>query len=262
MILAPSTNPLRILLLGGTTEAAALGRRLASSNNIVATLSLAGRTADPAASALAVRLGGFGGIDGLKDYLRRQKIDLLVDATHPFATRISANAVAACAITSTNLLAIERPQWTRLARDDWAEHETIDAAIAALPDEPQDVFSALGRQAINALCSAPRHRYLIRVVDDLELPSDLTNAKLVVSRGPFRAEDDAKLFEDHGIRFVLAKNAGGSATYSKIEAARKLGIKVHMVRRPALPPRTAVATADEALTWIVAHHQACSDLGV
>jgi precorrin-6A/cobalt-precorrin-6A reductase len=262
MILAPSTNPLRILLLGGTTEAAALGRHLARSNNIAATLSLAGRTADPAASALAVRVGGFGGIDGLADYLRRQQINLVVDATHPFATRISTNAASACATTGTNLIAIERPPWTRLAGDDWAEHETIDAAIAALPEEPQNVFSALGRQAINALRGAPRHRYLIRVVDDLELPSDLANAKLVVSRGPFQAQDDAKLFEDHGIRFVLAKNAGGSATYSKIEAARTLGIKVHMVRRPALPPRTAVATADEAFAWIVAHHQARSDLGV
>ncbi len=255
-------SPLRVLLLGGTTEATALAQRLASRSDVSATLSLAGRTANPAASALSLHVGGFGGADGLADYLRREKIDLLVDATHPFAANISCNAVAACAATETPLLAIERPPWARVPGDDWTEHESIAAAIAALPRKPQNIFSGLGRQSIDALRSAPQHRYLIRVVDAVEIPADLPNAKLVVSRGPFRAADDAKLFRDHDIGHVLAKNAGGSATYSKIEAARELDIIVHMVRRPALPARTTVATADEAVFWIAAHHRTRSDLGV
>ncbi len=262
MTTASQSGPLRILLLGGTTEATAIAARLASDASAEATLSLAGRTANPAASPLPVRIGGFGGFAGLAEYLRHERIDLLVDATHPFAARISTNAIAASNATGVSLLAIERPPWTPVAGDDWIEHESITAAIAALPDEPQNVFSGLGRQAIDALSSAPQHGYVIRVVDRLKIPADLPSAKLVAARGPFRTDDDTKLFEEHRIRYVLAKNAGGSAAYSKIEAARNLGIKVHMVRRPKLPPRTTVSSVDEALAWIATHHRFRSDLGV
>lgn len=253
---------LRILLLGGTSEASTLCASLAEHPGIAATLSLAGRTARPAASALPVRIGGFGGAEGLAGYLRRERIDLLIDATHPFAAHISANAVAASAATGTELLAIERPPWTRVAGDDWVEHESIAAAVAALPAEPQDVFSGLGRQAIDALKLAPQHRYVIRVVDALEPPAGLPNATVVVSRGPFRTEDDMNLFRKHGIRRILAKNAGGRAAYAKIEAARNLGLRVDMVRRPPVPARKTVASADEAMAWIEAHHFPRSVLGV
>ncbi|WP_372640567.1 cobalt-precorrin-6A reductase [Hyphomicrobium sp.] len=255
-------SPLRILLLGGTTEATALATHLARVDGVQATLSLAGRTANPAASAFSVRIGGFGGVEGLANHLQREKIDLLVDATHPFAARISANAIAASIETGVPLLAVERPPWTQVDGDDWIEHDGIEAAISALPHKPQDVFSGLGRQAIDALRRAPHHRYLIRVVDPIELPANLAHAKIITARGPFHTEDDIKIFTEHRIRYVLAKNAGGSAAYSKIEAARKLGITVHMVRRPALGPRPTVATSDEALNWIEALHRTRSDLGV
>ncbi|MBS0232694.1 MAG: cobalt-precorrin-6A reductase [Proteobacteria bacterium] len=261
MTAAPGRR-LRILLLGGTTEASALAERLARDAGIAATLSLAGRTANPAAAALSVRVGGFGGAEGLADYLRRENIDLLLDATHPFAARISANAIAATTASGISLLAIERPPWMRVPGDDWIEYDRVAEAVSALPDEPQHVFSALGRQAIDALRIAPHHRYVIRVVDPLELPKELAHASLITARGPFRTEDDANLFEDHNIRYVLAKNAGGSAAYAKIEAARRLGIKVHMVRRPALPPRTTVPSVDDALRWIADYHRSRSDLGV
>lgn len=255
-------NPLRILLLGGTTEATALAERLARADTIKATLSLAGRTTSPAQSALPTRVGGFGGAEGLAAHLQREKIDLLIDATHPFAARISANAAIACKAIGIPLLAIERSPWTPVEGDNWLEHDSIDAAIAALPDEPQDVFSGLGRQAIDALRRAPHHRYLIRAVDPVELPCDLRQAELITARGPFRTGEDARLFADYNIRYVLAKNAGGAATYSKIEAARQLGITVHMVRRPALPTRATVASVDAAMNWIKAHHRSRSDLGV
>ncbi len=259
---ATSDSPLRILLLGGATEATSLADRLAREKSIDATLSLAGRTANPAASPLPIRVGGFGGIAGLADYLRRENIDLLVDATHPFAAQISNNAVAASFETNIPLLAIERPPWTRINGDDWDEHESIEAAIAALPDEPQNVFSGLGRQAIPALAAAPQHRYVIRVVDAIEPPTSLPHATIVAARGPFQTDDDVGLFSQHGIRQVLAKNAGGSAAYSKIEAARTLGIKVHMVRRPEIPSRMTATSVEEAMTWIMAHRQRRSERGV
>jgi precorrin-6A/cobalt-precorrin-6A reductase len=262
MTTATPDRPLHILLLGGTTEASSLAGRLAQDASVEATLSLAGRTANPAASPLPTRIGGFGGIEGLTDYLRQERIDLFVDATHPFAANISTNAIAASAATGVPLLAIERPPWAPVAGDNWVEHESIAEAVAALPEEPQDVFSGLGRQAIDALRSAPQHRYVIRVVDQIEIPGGLPHARFIAARGPFRTDDDTKLFEEHGIRYVLAKNAGGSAAYSKIEAARDLGIKVHMVRRPTMAARTTVPSVDEALSWIAAHHRSRSDRGV
>jgi precorrin-6A/cobalt-precorrin-6A reductase len=255
-------SPCRILLLGGTSEATSVAQRLAGENGISAILSLAGRTANPVASPLPVRIGGFGGVDGLTEYLARESIDLVVDATHPFAARISNNAIAASSAAHVPLLAIERPPWTPAVGDDWNEYDSIDAAIAALPAAPQDVFSGLGRQAIAALRAAPQHRYVIRVVDASEPPASLPHATIVAARGPFRTEDDLELFRKHRISHVLAKNAGGSGAYSKIEAARMLGIKVHMIRRPAIASRLTVASIEDALAWIKAHHQRRSERGV
>jgi precorrin-6A/cobalt-precorrin-6A reductase len=259
---AKPDSSLRILLLGGTSEAASLADRLSRERNVLATLSLAGRTAHPVMSPLATRVGGFSGIEGLIDYLKRERVDLLIDATHPFAARMSRNAIAASTEARIPLLAIERPPWTPISGDDWDEHETIDDAIAALPVTPQNVFSGLGRQSIDALCKAPQHRYVIRVVDRIEPPLNLPRATIIAARGPFRTEDDIKLFEHHGTQFVLAKNSGGSAAYSKIEAARLLGIKVHMIRRPAIAPRLTVASVEDAMTWIAVNHRGRSDRGV
>jgi precorrin-6A/cobalt-precorrin-6A reductase len=262
MATAMLDNPLRILLLGGTTEATSLAGRLARTKHFDTTLSLAGRTANPVESVVPTRTGGFGGAEGLAAYLKKAKIGLLIDATHPFAARISTNALSATKETGVPLVAVERPPWTPVEGDDWIEHESVDDAIAALPREPQDVFSALGRQAIDALRRAAQHRYLIRVVDEVELPCDLFHSEVISARGPFRTGEDARLFADYNIRYVLAKNAGGTATYSKIEAARQLGITVHMVRRPTRLARTTVASADEAMRWIETHHLTRSDLGV
>ncbi len=160
-MMAMNERPLRVLLLGGTSEAARLAERLASTPRIAATLSLAGRTVNPAASPLAVRTGGFGGVSGLVEYLTRERIDLVIDATHPFAAQISNNAIVAAAATGVSLLAVERPKWGKAIDDDWDEHATIEAAIAALPEAPQRIFSALGRSSLAALCrrsAASLHR--------------------------------------------------------------------------------------------------------
>jgi precorrin-6A/cobalt-precorrin-6A reductase len=252
---AITNQPLKILLLGGTSEAVIAARHLATMQGIAATLSLAGRTNKAAPSPLPVRIGGFGGIAGLIDYLMRETIDVVLDATHPFAPQISGNAIAACAEANVPLLAIERRPWKSIAGDDWRKHRDVEAAIAALPDAPLSVFSALGRSAIPKLIAKPQHRYVIRVVDPIELPRELTHATVITARGPFRTDDDIALFSEHRVAAVLAKNSGGDAAYSKIEAARRLHLPVYIVARPAIAERQSVATISEALAWI-AHHQA------
>ena len=260
-MMAMNERPLRVLLLGGTSEAARLAERLASAPAIAATLSLAGRTINPAASPLPVRTGGFGGVSGLTEYLTRENIALVVDATHPFAAQISNNAIAATAATGVSLLAVERPEWGKAIDDNWDEHATIEAAIAALPEAPQRIFSALGWSSLGALCAAPQHHYVIRVVDPITPPPGL-HATIITARGPFRTEDDAALFRQHGTQCLLAKNSGGSAAYAKIEAARKLGLKVHMVRRPMIEARPTVNSVDEAMAWITKHHSPRAKRGV
>jgi precorrin-6A/cobalt-precorrin-6A reductase len=255
-------KPLKILLLGGTSEAQHLAKRLAQLSGITATMSLAGRTRNAAPSPLPALIGGFGGIDGLADYLMRETIGLVVDATHPFAVQISNNAVAACGKTNVPLLAIERPPWKKEMGDDWREHPTVEEAVAALPDTPTTVFSALGRSSVPLLCERPQHRYLIRVVDPILPPPELPNAIFISSRGPFRTEDDVSLFREHKVSCLLAKNSGGDAAYAKIEAARRLRLPVHMVNRPKIAERHAVLTVDEAMTWIARHHSALTERGV
>jgi precorrin-6A/cobalt-precorrin-6A reductase len=255
-------KPLKILLLGGTSEAAALAKRLVAVPGIVATLSLAGRTRNAVSGPLPMRVGGFGGVDGLTVYLEREAIDLVLDATHSFAAQISANAIVACTAARVPLLAIERPPWEKINGDCWSEHASIDEAIAALPDTPSDVFSALGRSSILALRAKPQHRYVIRVVDPVELPSELSHAIVIAARGPFRTHDDLALFREHNVACVLAKNSGGDAAYAKIEAARLLGLPVYMVRRPAIAKREVVSNVDEAMSWIARHHSSRAERGV
>jgi precorrin-6A/cobalt-precorrin-6A reductase len=259
-----NTKPeqLKVLLLGGTSEAAQLAERLSAMPGVSATLSLAGRTANPRASALPVRVGGFGGAAGLADYLKREGIALVIDATHPFAANISNNAVAACEATGVSLIALDRPAWQKTAGDDWEEFDTVEAAVAALPKAPQRLFSGLGRSSLAALCAAPQHHYVIRVVDEIAPPPELPHATIIAARGPFRTEDDTALFQGHAIQCVLAKNAGGDAAYAKIAAARKLGLKVYMICRPAVSVRPTVTTVEEVMERMTAHHSPRTERGV
>jgi precorrin-6A/cobalt-precorrin-6A reductase len=254
--------PFKLLLLGGTSEAARLAKELARMQGVAAVLSLAGRTNKAAPSPIPVRIGGFGGSDGLADYLQQEGFNIVVDATHPFAAQISNNAVAACAKANVPLLAIDRPQWERTDRDNWSTYATVEDAIAALPDAASTVFSALGRSSIALLCAKPQHRYVIRTVDPVAPPPELADAVIISARGPFRTEDDIALFREYRIACVLAKNSGGDAAYAKIEAARQLQLPVHMAARPAIAKRPAVATAEDALSWIAHHYSSRTNRGV
>ena len=236
--------------MGGTTEARRLAERLADRADLAVTLSLAGRTMTPAPQPVPVRLGGFGGSQGLADHIAATRIDVLIDATHPYAATISANAARAAALAKVPLVALRRPAWVAVPGDRWTEVADTAGAVAALGRVPRHVFLALGRQEIAPFAAAPQHRYLVRSVDPVTPPLDVPHAVYVVARGPFADIDERSLLTRHRIDIIVAKNSGGSATYGKIAAARALGLAVVMLRRPALPQVAAVETVDDAVAAI------------
>jgi precorrin-6A/cobalt-precorrin-6A reductase len=241
---------MRILILGGTTEARQLAGRLAARSGPDVTLSLAGRTAAPAAQPVPVRIGGFGGAEGLADYLRDESIDVLVDATHPYAAVISAAAAVAATRAGVALVALRRPGWTPAAGDCWSEVDRMADAVPALGAAPRRVFLALGRKEIAPFAAAPQHRYLVRSVDPVDPPLAVPHAVYLTARGPFPEAGERALLEAHGVEVIVAKNSGGDATYGKIAAARALGLRVIMLRRPPLPEVAAVETVDEVMDWL------------
>jgi precorrin-6A/cobalt-precorrin-6A reductase len=242
---------MRILILGGTTEARQLATRLARRGEFDVTASLAGRTSMPVAQPVPVRTGGFGGAAGLAAHLDAEGIDVLVDATHPYAAMISANAARAAAIARVRLLALRRPAWLPVAGDCWIEVANAEAAVQALEGRPHRVFLALGRGDIGAFERAPQHFYLVRSVEPLDPPLRIPHAVYVVARGPFSEADDRGLLSTHCIDTVVAKNSGGAATYGKIAAARSLGLPVLLLQRPAPPDEVpAVASVDGAVAWL------------
>ncbi len=231
--------------MGGTTEASLLARALAAAG-VDAVFSYAGRTAAPVAQPLPQRIGGFGGVTGLTDYLRAEAISHIVDATHPFAAGMSRNAVEAAALTGTALMALERPPW----QGDWTSVPDIPAAATALPQAPARVFLAIGRQHLAEFSVAPQHHYMLRLVDPPEGALPLPQTEIVIDRGPFRLEGDVELMRKHGTEWVVAKNSGGSGARAKIDAAHLLGLPVVMIDRPAIPPRPACATVQGVMDWL------------
>ena len=244
---------LRLLILGGTLEASALARRVADEHAIAALLSLAGATADPAPAPVPQRVGGFGGPEGLAAYLDAERIDAVVDATHPFAAHISANAAAACRATDTPLVVFGRPPWIREPDDRWVEVATIDEAVSALGATPETVFLTQGRLQLAAFARAPQHRYVVRAIDQPAEIDALSDFKLILARGPFSLPDELALMQREGIETLVTKNSGGRATYPKIEAARALGIEVVVVRRPPAPEAETLYDLDAVMAWIDSH---------
>jgi precorrin-6A/cobalt-precorrin-6A reductase len=234
---------MRILILGGTTEASAIARALVGDARFDPVLSLAGRTRAPVAPPIPWRVGGFGGAAGLADYVRRERIAAVVDATHPFATRITANA----ATLDIPRVVVLRPAWTPLPGEEVAD---MAAAFRALGPAPQRVFLTVGKQELAPF--GPPHRYWVRSID---VPAALPpGAEVITARGPFAEADERALLLEHRIDVVVTKNAGGSATAGKLAAARGLGVRVVMVARPPRPAGLIVEDAAGALAWLA--HQA------
>jgi precorrin-6A/cobalt-precorrin-6A reductase len=240
----------RILILGGTTEARRLAEQLAPRRDLDVRLSLAGRTSNPVPHPVPIRVGGFGGAEGLADYLAAERIDRLIDATHPYAAIMSRNAAQAAVRAGVPLLALRRSAWRAVAGDRWSEVADTPAAALALGDAPRRAFLALGRNEIAAFEAAPQHRYLVRSVDPVEPPLAVPHATYIRARGPFREDDDRALLAAHAIDVVVSKNSGGDAAYGKIAAARALGIAVILLRRPALPDVPAVERIEDAVEWL------------
>ncbi|MEX0407928.1 cobalt-precorrin-6A reductase [Aquibium sp. LZ166] len=239
-----------ILILGGTGEARRLAEKLVAHGDANVTLSLAGRTAAPLAQAGEVRIGGFGGADGLTEWLRAHAVDVLADATHPFAARISANAIAAAEAACIPLVVLRRTEWQRQPGDNWIDARTVAEAARLLGDEPRTVFLAIGRQELVPFGALPQHRYVVRSVDPVDAGNALPGATYILDRGPFTAIAERQLLHTHGIEIVVAKNSGGEATYGKIAAARELSVPVVMVGRPPVGAAESVLTVEKALAKI------------
>lgn len=253
---------MRVLILGGTAEASALAKLIAGDNRFQPTLSLAGRTASPATPPIPYRVGGFGGWEGLAAWIKAEGVSAVVDATHPFAARISANAVKAAEAVGVALVTVIRPAWAPQEGDRWIPVQTPEAAAAALGPSPRIVFLATGRLELPAFAAAPQHSYIARVIDhpgDVPLPPRID---FIYDRGPFDAAAEARLLAGHGAEIVVSKNSGGAATYGKIEAARALGLPVVMIERPDKPALHAIGDAPEALRWLGSQIHGSSDRGV
>ena len=244
---------MRLLILGGTAQASLLCQALAGRSAIAPVLSLAGRTQRPALPAIAWRSGGFGGIAGLCDYLVQHHIAAVIDATHPFASQMTAHACAACAATGVPLAVFTRPGWQRQAGDRWQEVDTAEQAVAALGLLPRRIFLTHGRLQLEIFGQAPQHFYLVRSIEPPDNLASLPQHRLVLARGPFALADEARLMQTEKIDALVTKNSGGEATYAKIEAARNFGIEVVMLRRPPAGLATTFTSLAEVLAWLDAH---------
>lgn len=239
----------RLLILGGTTEARALGQAVAEAG-IDGILSLAGRVERPLRQPLPQRVGGFGGVTGLRAYLRTERITHLIDATHPFAAQMSRNALVACEAESLPCLALTRAPWQAQPGDDWQHVTDIPGAVAALAGPARRVMLAIGRQNLPAFAAQPQHFYLLRLVDPPDTPLPLAQTHVIVDRGPFTPEGDRALMQEHRIDLIVSKNAGGFGASAKLTAARMLKLPVVMIDRPSLPARAEVHDVAAVMAWL------------
>ena len=223
-----------VLILGGTTEARELAAVLAGRPGVRVTTSLAGRVARPGAIAGEVRVGGFGGAEGLAEWLRQEHVDTLVDATHPFARAITANAARAAALTGVPSLVLRRPGWRPGPQDRWHLVDSLDEAARSLPGLGRRVFLTTGRMELTAFAHLTDLHFVVRSVEPPEPPMP-PHTEVLLARGPFTVEGESTLLRDHRIDVLVTKDSGGAATAAKLTAARELALPVVVVRRPPLP---------------------------
>ncbi|MFF4833355.1 cobalt-precorrin-6A reductase [Streptomyces sp. NPDC001315] len=223
-----------ILVLGGSAEARRLAAGLAARPGVRVTTSLAGRVSQPAALEGDVRVGGFGGADGLAAWLREHQVDAVADATHPFAAGITANAARATAATGLPLVVLRRPGWQPGPGDRWHPVASLDAAAELLPRIGRRVLLTTGRLGLAAFARLTELHFVVRSVEPPEPPMP-PDTEVLLARGPFTVADESALLRAHRVDVVVTKDSGGEATAAKLTAARELGLPVVVIRRPALP---------------------------
>ncbi len=231
---------MHVLILGGTTEARRLAALLAAEPAIRVTSSLAGRVAAPRLPPGEVRIGGFGGTDGLTRWLREHAVDALIDATHPFAGTISFHAADAAAAAHVPLLALRRPGWVPVDGDDWHPVDSLDQAAEVLPSLGERVFLTTGRTGLAAFAGLDELWFLVRSVDPPQAPHPL-RMRVLLERGPFTLDGERAVLREHRIAVLVTKDSGGAATAAKLVAAREAGVPVVLVRRPPVPDGVEVA---------------------
>ncbi len=237
----------RVLVLGGTAEA----RELASAIDglgIAVVTSLAGRVRRPRLPPGDVRVGGFGGPQSMADWLRREAIAGVIDATHPFAERISASAAVACPMAGIPLLRLERPGWHEGPDDDWHWVADLDEAAGSIPRLGRRVLLTTGRQGLASFAPVDDAWFLVRCVDPPSTPLPAKHT-LLLARGPYTYAGELSLIDIHRIDLLVTKDSGGDLTRAKLDAARDRGIPVIIVRRPRRPVLSEVATVEDATGW-------------
>lgn len=241
-------NAPKILILGGTREARALAGLLWGDGRFHAITSLAGRTSNPEPIAGEVCVGGFGGLAGLRDFIADKGIALILDATHPFAARISANAVQASASAGISCLRLERPAWVQEPGDNWTHVAHIDAAVRAISKNARALVT-VGRQGVAPFFARRDIHVVARMIEppEIKIPD---NGEILLARPPFALEQDRALMEEERIDVLVTRNSGGNATYAKIEAARELGLPVIMIERPDKAPLAVAASVEEMMRLI------------
>lgn len=238
---------MRVLLLGGTAEGRALAARLHPETDLIS--SLAGRVPDPALPVGEVRIGGFGGVDGLRQWLIGNGISAVVDATHPFAATMTAHAAAACADLGLPHVVLCRPAWDPEAATSVSSDNEAAEWVAA--QGYSRVFLTTGRSGTQAFRDSGAW-FLIRVVTAPEPDTLPRHHELLFSRGPYRFDDECALLSDHRIDVLVTKNSGGGLTRAKLDAAQALGVDVVMIDRPPLPSGvTVVGSVDHAVEWVL-----------
>jgi precorrin-6A/cobalt-precorrin-6A reductase len=242
----------RLLILGGTGDAVKLAAQTVNLPGLATITSLAGRTSEPGTVASETRVGGFGGEAGLVEYLRSNAIDLLIDATHPFAAQISWNAAHAASAVGIPALMLIRPAWVRDRQDNWIEVESINRAVAAIPTTAARIFLTIGRQQLAPFATLTDRWCLMRSIDPPAADIPLPPGKILLDRGPFSLEQERQLLRDYRIDAIVSKNSGGDATYAKMIAARELGLPVVMVQRPMMPVGERVGQIGNAIDWLQA----------
>ncbi|NJL63807.1 MAG: cobalt-precorrin-6A reductase [Methylacidiphilales bacterium] len=242
---------MRVLILGGTGDASALATQAAAIPHVEIITSLAGRTRQPLMPVGNVRIGGFGGETGLVEYLLQMQIDVLIDATHPFAAQISRNAANSATEIGIPYLMLVRPAWEPVRGDNWLEVENIKLAATSLEERAERVFLTVGRQELAAFAHLHHIWFLMRMIDPPTSDAIVPPGEILCDRGPFSLDNEREILHNYKIDTIVSKNSGGDATYPKIIAARELGVKVVMVKRPNIPLGEKVADVNSAIAWLM-----------